>query len=59
MVIIALAQVLYLNPCNLKFAIITSSAPSLTDHKMLKKKQYFMKRTHKFNINNFCKYLPL
>jgi len=37
MVIIALAQVLYLNPCNLKFAIITSSAPSLTDHKMLKK----------------------
>jgi len=26
---------------------------------MLKKKQYLMKRTQKFNVNNFCKNLPL
>jgi len=35
--VIALAQVLWLNPHILKFASITSSAPSLADQKILKK----------------------
>jgi len=54
--VIALAQILYLNPCILKFAGDTSSFLSLNNQK-LSKKQYLWKNT-KFNVNNFCKYLP-